>query len=594
MPRREVGGAITVITAADIEARQSRLVSDLLRSVPGVSVNRAGPAGSLTQVRIRGADANHTLVLIDGIEVNDPAFGAEFDFAHLLASDVERIEVLRGNQSALWGSDAIGGVVNIVTRRGRQGFEATGFAEGGSFGTGHVAASARGGGERYDAAVSAAYLRTDGINVSLAGNERDGYDNRTFAFNGGARLLDNLTIRAVLRHTDASKDFDAGDPPRDGDRRTDIEQNFGRLQGKLALFGGDWEHIVGASLAYTDNRTFADGNETNRAFADKLKLDYQTNVYFRTPDLADAKHTLTGLVEREHERFGQRGLASPFGNPNLDRRQTAHGLVGEYRVSLFDALSFGAALRHDDNERFEDFTTYRLSAAYSHAATLTRLHGSYGTGVKNPTFAELFGFFGNFVGNPNLQPEQSRGFDVGVEQTFLAGRLTLDVTYFHHNLTDEIASIRTGGFFVPVNLDGLSRREGVEVSGRWALMPGLDLVASYTYTSTAEPNGQEELRRPRHIASFTANHAFLDGRANVNLGLDYNGTAIDQNFGGGFPFPRVTLGDYVLVRLAGSYAVTPSVDLLARIENLLDEDFQEVFGYRSPGIAGYVGARARF
>ncbi len=584
VPAEQVGSAITVIDRAEIERRQTRFVADLLRDVPGVSVSQAGPSGAVTQVRMRGAESNHTLVMIDGVEANDPAGGAEFDFAHLTTADIERIEVLRGPQSALYGSDAIGGVINIITRRGRRGHNLRGSLEGGSFGTIQASGGLSGAGDGYRYALNASQFHTDGISIDPDGDERDGYRNRTLSFSGTADLLPNLELSATGRHVDARVESDPGPAlPVDTDSVSHIDQFYGRVQAKLSLLDGNWEHIVGIGLTDTENKTRTDGEPDTRIAGRRVKYDYQTNVTFTTPD---AQHSITGLAEREEEDFTFRGFQ------DVDRDTTTHALVGLYRLDLFDRIFLSAALRHDDNEIFKDATTYRATAAYLHRETGTRLHGSYGTGVKNPTFFELFGFDANFRGNPDLKPERSEGFDIGVEQRFGGGRHAVDVTYFEQDLEDEIVGFGD----TAVNQTGTSKRRGVEISGRAQLLPELAVTGTYTYVWAREPNGDVEVRRPAHSASLHVNYRFLEDRANLNFGVRYNGAQDDLDFRPPFPAPpeRVRLDDYLLVNLAGSYRITDNVEAYARIENLLDADYEDVFGFATPGIAAYVGMRVQF
>lgn len=602
-PLEQVGSSVTVITEEQLKNRQVRLVSDVLREVPGVAVSRAGPPGNFTQVRIRGAEGNQTLVLIDGIEVNDPAGGSEFNFAHLLAAEIERIEVLRGPQSALWGSDAIGGVINIVTKKGSGPLQATASAEGGSFDTRQFNASLSGGGDRYHYALSGTYFDTDGISIAPGGSEEDGYDNATVFFKGGLIPLDNLSLDFAGRYTDATTETDPQDfsfPPGptfgqiiDGDNETDAERFYGRTQAKLTLFEGLWEHIVSAAITDTENELFEDGAKTSRSEGQKLKYDYQTNIFLDTPVFANAHHTLTLAVEHEEEEFKQRG-ATPAAPQNQDQEIDNTGYVAEYRVDLWDQLFLSAAGRYDDNDRFEDETTYRFTAAYLHPQTETRVHSSYAKGVKNPTFTELFGFFpGSFAGNPDLQPEESRGWDVGIEQPFWNGRLIADVTYFRNELEDEIVpTFDLNTFRSSVkNSEGTSNWQGVELTAKARIMPNLHLTGTYTYTDAEDGQDLEEVRRPRHLASLSINYRLLDDRAHLNLSVDYNGEQKDLNFTT-IPSSRVTLDDYTLVNLNGSYRINDNFQVFGRVENLLDDDYQEVFGFETLGRGFFVGLRA--
>lgn len=599
---KEVGSAISVITAEEIERSQSRFVADVLRQVPGVTVSRAGALGELTQVRMRGAEANHTLVIIDGVEVNDPINSSEFDFSSLLADDIERIEVLRGPQSAIWGSDSIGGVVNIVTKRGRQGLRGQVSAEGGSFGTRRFAGSIGGGTERMRGSLSGSFLETNGINAAADGNEREGYRNGTLNATGDIDLTDNFSVNFNGRYTKVDAQLDRQDylfPPSptqglviDSDNEYESEQLYGRAQARLRLFDGAWEQVIGTAYTRSDRENFEDGARTTASLGTKTKFDYQSTFSFATPSFAGADHVLTFYAEREEEYFRNRTEGFPAANQNQETAD--HGFVGEYRLGLWDRLFLAGAIRFDDNDGFRDATTWRATAAYVLPEAGTRFHGSYATGVTNPNFFELFGFNpGTFQGNPNLKPEKSESWDVGIEQQFLEGRFTLDVTWFQADLQDEITTIYPAPTFIgtPVNLSGESKRWGIEIAGKARVTDDFDLTGSFTYLRAEEPDGEIEVRRPKFLASLNANYRFLDGRGNINLSADYNGRMQDNEFVDATPRTRVWLDDFVLVNFAGSYRLSDSVELFGRVENLLDEDYQEVFSYQSPGIGAYAGVR---
>lgn len=605
VPAEQVGSAVTVITGEQLERRQTVLVSEILRDVPGLAINRAGAVGNTTQARIRGAEANQTLVLIDGIEVADPTI-SEFNFAPLLAADVERIEVVRGPLSALWGADAIGGVINIITKRGRKGWQATGSLEGGSFGTLETSAGLRGGGARWDAGGAAAYLQTDGINISRFGDEDDGADALNLSLNGGVELLDNLEVRLSGRYIDSENEFDPQDfafpltPTNglviDGDEVQTTEQFFGGVEATLGLFGDLWEQTVGVSGSDVEKEFLTDRSRTSLNQGQRGKVDYQSTVRFDTPELAQAAHTLILLAEYETESFENQG-ATADAPENQEQGRHATGLVGEYRLDLFDQLFLAGAVRHDINSDFEDATTWRGSAAWVLPWTGSRLHGSYATGVTNPTFFEQFGFFpDSFVGNPDLRPEESEGFDVGIEQPFLGDRLVVDVTYFHADLDDEIiTTFDPDTFLLSVdNEDGRSKRQGIEVSVEAEPWAGLTLDAAYTFTDATDPDEREEIRRPEHVASLAATQRFYQDRASLGFSVRFNGSQEDAEFVSATPEDRVRLDSFTLVDVYGSYRITDAVEAFARVENLLDEDYEEVFSFTSPGIGAYGGVRVRF
>lgn len=606
VPAEQVGSAYTVIPSEALRRQQTTLLSEALRDVPGLAVNRAGVAGNTTQVRIRGAEANQTLVLIDGIEVADPTV-SEFNFASLLAEDVERVEIIRGPQSALYGADAIGGVINIITRRGsKDGTVVGGMAEAGSFGTRQVNGSVRSGTERWNGALSATWLETNGTNIARFGDEDDGATNLTLFGNGGVQALDNLEIRLSGRYVATENEFDPQDfafpatPTNglviDGDEVQETDQLFGRIEATLTLLDGSLEQTLGAAGSDVTKEFESDGVRTSTNEGTRTSLDYQSTLRFDTAEIADAAHTLVFLVEREDESFENRG-AGPDAPENQEQDRHLWGLVGEYRLDLFERLFLSGALRHDFNSDFEDATTWRATAAYVVPWTETRLHGSYGTGVTNPTFFEQFGFFpDSFTGNPDLRPEESEGFDIGIEQPFWDGRVVVDVTYFQADLDDEIVTVfdPATGFLSVDNQAGRSERQGIEVSLEADLTDGLSLDVAYTYLDAEDPDGLIEIRRPRHSASLGLDQRFLDDRANLGVSVRYTGAQEDSEFVATTPDSRVELDPYTLVNLYGGYQITEQVEAFGRIENLLDQDYEEVFSFTSPGIGAYAGVRVRF
>lgn len=581
------GSSITVIDRAELENRQATFLLDVLRDVPGVAVSRSGSFGSTTQIRLRGSEANHVLVLVDGVEMNDPSLGDAVDFAHISARNLERIEVIRGPQSALWGSDAVGGVISIVTREATKPLSLSGYVEAGSFSTKTAGAHISGRGESFAYSGNVALFDTDGTNISRSGPEDDGYDNQTFSFKTSFDLTDRWTAGATLRRTSATTQFDPTDFgtgfPTDGDNETEVNRSYGSVFSTFSA--GSWRHEFNLDLLSTDNKNFANGNIGTRQAADKVSLSYQAALQWRDQGVVFA-------LEHEEDDFEQRG-DSPFGDPNQDQVISNRGYIVEYHNNSYDPLNFSISARHDSNSDFDDVTSYRISGSYQ-INDATRLRAAVGTGQKRPTFTELFGFFPDqFLGNPNLQPEESTAWEVGVNQYF--GTVRTEITYFNERLKNEI-----NGFvfdlntfqFTAENQDGNSRRQGIEFGLSGDLGQRVSYSASYTYTDADEPNGdgrRVELRRPKHRGSANLNFS-VTPRANINLNLTYNGTQQDQFFP---PFPNpseiVDLDNYTLVNLAGHWEMTPRLTLTGRVENLLDEDYEEVFGFRAPGTGAFVG-----
>lgn len=586
-----VGSAHSIVTGEEIEDRQVRYVADALRLVPGLAVSQTGTSGGLTQIRMRGAEGNHVLVRIDGVEANDVAQG-EFDFAGLLATDIERIEVIRGPQSAFWGSNATAGVINIITKSGRRGgFDMRLTSEAGTDGTVLVGPSVSGGGDRYDFALSGAFRRNEGFNISDFGNERDGHRNGTISGKARIDLAHNLFLDGSFRYVDRRADTDNQDftgGPTQGLVLDTLDH--GEADDLLGGIGLVWELLDGrfvqeARLQGNDvhRETYMGGALNSANEGDRLVGSYQASFRFDTPG---ARHTVTGGVEAKRERYRNLPPAPPAqtGRHTRDTRS----LVGEYRLELWDSLFLTGALRQDDNDAFQDATTYSASAAYL-LPTDTRIHASVGTGVTNPTFFEQFGSDpGNFLGNPDLRPERQFGWDVGVEQGFFDGRLVADVTYFKAKLEDEISVVFGPGVLTPVNLDGVSPREGVEVSITATPIENLSISGSYTYTDSEEPSGIREVRRPLHSGSLSAIYTFLEGRANVFTDIVFNGEMEDSEF---ITFGRTTLDSYTLVNVGGEFHVNDRFSLYGRVENLFDEDYEEVFGFNTPGTTAYLGMR---
>ncbi len=601
IPRDQLGASVTVVDPVDLQLRQTRLISDLLRDIPGVSVARSGAVGGLTQIRIRGTEANHTLVLIDGIEVSDP-FQGEFDFASLIADEVARVEVLRGQQSALYGSDAIGGVINYLTLSGSDAPGVRGRVEGGSFGTYEVSVRAAGSDDRFDYALNGTVQNTDGVPTARFGSRDVGAEIAAASGRLSYRVTDELTIRAAGRysHTNAESngtDFVWGSPTYgfvvDTDDYYTYEALYGLVAADLTLLGGAWTHTLSLQGvdAVRDNFAFDAFNYGSEG--SRVKGSYVTAYRFGSDAL---QHTLTGALDYERENF--RNVA-PYltGEQSRERHIENVGLVAQYDLLIGDSIGIGAAVRHDDNDRFDNATTYRIQGSYLFESG-TRLHAAAGSGIKNPGIFELFGYDPDtFIGDPNLKPERSTGWETGIEQLFMDGRARLDVTYFDSELRDEVyTNFVCDAVFncvsVPVNLATTSKQKGVEVSAEALLGDAWRVFISYTYLD-AEENGVEEVRRPRHSGSFNLSYVDPDDRFSGTLTVRYKGETTD-NFFGALGSETVELPDYTLVNLAADVRVTDSVRVYARVENVFDEDYEDVFTYATAGRAAYAGVRAGF
>lgn len=590
----QIGSAVTVITRDEIEQRQARHVSDLLRAVPGFSLSHTGVVGSQTQVRVRGAEANHILVMIDGVRANDPATGDEFRWEYLATGNIERIEIVRGPQSSLWGSDAISAVVHIITRKAsaEPGFD--GYVEGGSDSTSNAGINGAISVGRLSLSGGVERLATGGGNISRTGTEEDESDLTTTTLAAQITATDRLSFDVGIRAADAYTQFDPVDYyvtglPVDGDVATDSRNFLAHAGAKLLTANDRIAHHFDARFFESDNQSLIDNIKDASTASERLTLAYQADIKFD-------KNVLSLGAEHGRSQYEQAG-AIVFGDPNQSQKMDVSSLVTEYQGLSHDKLSWILSARFDDNSEFDNALNGRLSLAYRLSPNTT-LRGGLGTGQKNPTFTERFGYFpAQFIGNENLKPERSVSYDIGVDQRALDGALQLQVSLFQQDLKDEI-----DGFVLdPVtflstaeNMAGESRRSGIELAAQWTLNERFALGGHYTYTdSSAE--GLSEIRRPRHSGGISANYRAQNERFSTSLNADYGGTRNDTFFA---PWPAppeiVTLGNYWLVDLTIQYQASPTISLFAKGSNLLDEDYEQVYGYRTAGRAAFVGTRMSF
>lgn len=592
LPLARFTGSALVITADQLEDRQTREIADILRDVPGVAV--AGVPGQ-TQIRLRGSEANHVLVLVDGIEVSDP-FAGEFDIGTLQAEPGARLEVLRGPQSALYGPDAIGGVVAYHSASGRDLPDLAARLESGTQGTINGALRYGAYGDSWDAALSAVLVSTDGQPNARGGRRDIGRDSYTLAGRGSVNLGETFTLRAAARfiRTEGQfndQDFNPASPSfglvidSPGTRYTN-EAIYALVGARLDTLGGRWTHDLSAQIADVSRDTFTRFGRASGSEGDRFKASYVSALA-----LADA-HNLTIAADYEVEGFRN---TTPGGFAFTGRREIEQvGLVGEYRHAG-ETIDFSAAIRHDFNDLFQDATTFRVGAGYRLTDT-TRLRAAAGSGVKNPGFFELYGFVdGRFIGNPALRPEKSTGWEVGIDQQ-LGDGARLALTWFDSTLEGEIFTTFPPPDFTatPANRTTESRQRGIELALAARLGAGWSLDGAYTYLD-AEESGLEEVRRPEHIASAALTWQAPGDAASVSLVVRHNGATPDVAFTDPSFVPvRVRLDDYTLVNLNARARLAQNLNVFARIENLLGEDYEQVFSFVSPGRSAVVGIAARF
>lgn len=574
---------VTAISPQTLEDRNLTFAVEQLRTVPGVAISRSGNGGNLTQLRLRGSEANHTKVLLNGIDISDPATG-EFDFGGLTMDGINKIEVLRGEGSALYGSDAIGGTINLLSKSNRstRSFRSrleTGSEDSfrGSFGAElPLLDSFQIWG---DAQTSA------GFDVSPGGGEADGFSRRSLSV-AAEQSLGEIGFSGLLSFSTQSNSFDS-DSDFDG-RLNDTNDElttkrlFGFVRADFKL--GEFENELTLSGTRTDaENPFA--SFRNDTTGERAQLQWLSSRSIGEGELAL-------LGELKQESF------DVFGGPGAGQNQTqsidSQALAAEY-IWQPGALTLAGSLRFDANERFDDAVNGRIAVDYDLSEVLGadsanhQLRASIATGTKNPTLTELFGFFpGSFIGNPNVTPEQSIGVNLGYTGEF--DIITLSVDIFRSELRDEIVTRFLPGFQSTVdNLDTDSTREGAEFA--FAFDPGgtLELNGQLTLLNS-EQDGQDEIRRPETLASLSGTWRPTDALT-LNLTANHTGEQIDTDFA---TFSNVTLDSYTLLSGNARFDMTDHFSVYVRSENLFDEDYRDVVGYNSQGRTVYVGLESRF
>lgn len=585
---------ITVIDSEQLRNRAALTVGDLLRDVPGLAVSRSGVQGSQTQIRARGAEANHLLVLIDGVEANDPSQSDELNWGTLSADDIERIEVIRGPQSSMRGSDAMAGVVNIVTRSAEQPFNAKLFTEAGSFSTTRHGFNVGAKQGDFNVRLGVSDTKTDGDNISRTGDEKDGYENISINLKAGFTVNEEFKLSFSARQSDGMNEFDAdGDSDgfvEDQDRVSEFRNSTMGLQADYVSADGRWQHKLVIAQSKHDNEAFADGVLGNVTASTKDQYQYIGSMFWD-----DSSQRISVLAEREEEDYRQRGPLNWGLDPNQDRERDTDSFAIEYRNDISDRLSLALSSRYDDNSEFDSANTYRMEAVYQ-LSDDTRLRSAYGTAVKNPTFSERFGFYTNFIGNPELKPEESTSWELGIDQQL--GDFSLSATVFNSELENEINGFAYDAVnmgFTAVNNEGVSKRQGVELTASVDLDASLAISAAYTYTDSVQPNGaggyEDEVRRARHTANLNLAWQATD-LLQLTTNVQYSGSQSDEFFP---PWPTpsqiVTLNDYTLLNVNANFSATDRLDIYLRLDNLLDDDYEEVFGYQTLGFGASLGLR---
>lgn len=584
-PLREVASSVTVIDRKAIEDHQAETVPELLRTaIPGLDINQAGgPAGSVS-VLLRGSKTEQVLVLLDGVEINDPITpGRAFEWALLSVADIEQIEVLRGPQSTLYGSDAIGGVINIVTRKGAGDPQVSLMTEGGSYGSFTESADARGGTDQVNYSAGIRHFETDGISAADedAGNtEKDGYKNTTVSTRLGWTPTPDHSLDFMVRHTDTRLEYDDFlTAPVDANDVGNSENLMARTQFGLATFDDQWKQKIGVSWVKYDRD---DRTETSKSVFDSesRQVDWQN-------DLTWVDWNTVTFGADYQEETGESTYESDFWTETFDQKSAR--MTGVYLQDVIKPdpiFQTAMGVRYDDHNQAGSEVTYRVAPLVTLAKSGTRLKGSLGTGFKAPSLFQLYSIYGS----RQLEPETSVGWDAGVEQDLVDKRMTLGVTYFENywkNMIDY--DFATSGY----NNISEAMSRGIENFVVFRPNEQVDIRAAYTYTETEnETTGDPLLRRPRNKAGVDVTYSGIRD-LRVTTSFQYVGVRKDQDFAT-WPTSQVNLDDYTLLNLAAAYTLNEHWEIFGRVNNLFDTEYQEVLGYGTMGVAAYGGVRATF
>jgi len=586
-PELELASSVTVVTADDIAARQERTFAAVLRDIPGLNVVQQGGPGAATSVFMRGTNSNHTKVLVDGIDVSDPSnANAAFDFGQLLTQDIERVEVLRGPQSGLYGSDAIGGVINVITRAGSGPMKLSASVEGGTFDSLNQTAGVSGSQEAFHYSASVAHLHSGSTPVTpldlLAPGEQrhnDYYDNFTVSSKLGFDLTPDFDLGLVTRYTNTHLHYTGEDYstfpalPAAQQSASDTDEYYGRASAHLVSLEGGLNQTLG--VAFTRNRTATLQPQTAESLntGARVKLDWQGAVR-----VSSAQSVLLGLEDARDE------ISAPL-SASVRTASAYVELQSRLGQHWFSALN----ARYDDNDRFGSKVTYRIAPTWVSSESGTKLKASVGSGFKAPTLGELFQSFPPFFfANPDLKPESSVGYDLGIEQGLGGGVVRVGATWFYNRIRDLITTDVTGTTYANV---GRASTAGVESFVAYQPVKQLSLRLDYTYTQATDDVLHEELlRRPKHKGNLDATW-----RASDALLLDASVLTVSSWVDGNrdFSIPRLDAPGYTTVNLAASFEVSRQWAVFGRIDNLLDRHYENPVGFLQPGIGVFAGIRTQ-
>jgi vitamin B12 transporter len=578
------GSSVTVITAEEIKNSGQNSVEEVIKGTVGIDVAQNGGPGTLATVFLRGADAKNTLLLIDGIPSNDPADGQRSpNFANLTVDNIDRIEILRGPVSFLYGSNASAGVINIITKKGGAIPVVFLGLEGGAYGTSKYYGGANGQKGPLDYSLGVSRLKTDGFSATDEKNrwvnptgtsfEKDGYENTTLSGKFGLNLDSNMTLDTVLRYTKANAAYD-----NPGVDVTGNSQDSDQFSSRVALTM-KYKPLV-STLYYTindqDRAYLANGVASSTYNGHQYDIGWQGDF-----SAADNNMVSVGL-NNQHESMRNENFGA---FPSLLDRDVASQSVflqDQWHVAQFNLVG---GLRYEDNEKFGNKTTYRFAPSCDIGNTVLKF--SYGNGFRAPSLFELYS---PVYGNQQLVAETSAGWDAGFEQK-VSERVKYGATYFRMDYDNRIAyDFATSNY---AQVAGTTKTLGVESFTEWKPVDQLFIACNYTYTFTEDASGSELLRRPKNKAGLTGMYK-ISKKAKVSTNMQWVGTRKDTGARDAASIITNELPDYFLVNISGSYQLASSVELYGRLDNLFDTWYEEAWGYATPGRSAYAGVKVKF
>lgn len=578
-PLRQVGTSVSILTADEIAAQGSASLIDVLRTLPSISVSNTGGAGQVSTLRIRGEEGYRTLTVIDGIRLADPSVTqVQIQPEHLLSSGIERVEILRGPQGLHYGADA-GGVVNIGTRRNAGALQSHIDASSGAFDTQQLSGNLSGGNQQGDFFVSGSRFDTAGYNTRVADavlRDDDGYENTSLHARLGINATENLRLELVHRDTKGDTEYDACFSNIDFSTVHDCAASFDQQASRVAaiLNTAQGSHSLAWTQTDTDREYFSEGSSSFASAGKLQRVDYLGQWQ------QQGRFQLVYGVDLEKQE-----------NNGDSRKQT--GYYAEYLSDFSTNLYLSAGIRHDDNDDFGNHNSVRVSAArlFDVQGGTLKLRSSYGTGFRAPSPYESSYNKGPFASPPasttRLQEETSRGVEAGVEYYARTG-LTLEAVYFDQRIEDAIYyDMDTYSGYLQENGESLSR--GVELSATLPLGAQWQLQSNYTYNDTERSDGSQRQLRPRNLGNLKLSWHSEDGRLRLHGFYRLSMGAKDVSAG-----REVSVGKSKVTDMNVSFAVNSTLELYGRIDNLFDADYTEVYGYHTPGRAGYVGFRVNF